>query len=235
MACRGSGVRVPSAPPKAGPPGGRPLFVRGLAPALRRVVGGLGRHPLVSLDGTVDVAVDVVGAEAGHDAVALQRPTHRRLEPGQPQGDLGVLGEVESSAILAEPWESTKLIPSQSSTTGTPGVEWTSSRTRSSRASEVAKKRPPSSRITTMPGTARRPGARSSSRKTCVPASRAEHRHVGPGGHRDQPEEGQPDTDQDAGQHAEDEGSDDRGDGDPEVEPLDARRAAASPGGPSCP
>ena len=82
------------------------------------------------------------------------------------------------SANLAEPWESTKLIPSQSSTIPvSPGVEWMTSRKRSSSASAVAKKRPPSSRITATPGNTWSPGCSSSSRKT-GPLLAPESRHA---------------------------------------------------------
>ena len=76
------------------------------------------------------------------------------------------------SCSLAEPCESMKSTATQSSTIPrTLGVDRATSRTRSSRASEVAKNRPPSSRSTTRPGdllVAR--GARPAPGRTASPA-----------------------------------------------------------------
>ena len=116
--------------------------------------------------------MDAIGAQSFHRPFPLEHAAYRRPDRRQPQLDMRVLRHPDDLDIVAAPCESTKLTPAKCSTTPlTPGSSM-ATRTRSTSASAVAKKTPPSIRSTTVPGMVSSPGCESRSRNTWVPRSR---------------------------------------------------------------
>ena len=111
------------------------------------------------LDGTIDVAVDVVFADPLDDAIG-SRTARTRLDAGEAQRDRRRVGEVESSASFADALgvDEVDALEVEHHRAQRRVAVLAISRTRSSSASAVAKNSPPSRRSTASPGTSRRPG-----------------------------------------------------------------------------
>src|SRR5215213_9363130 len=127
------------------------------------------------------------------------------------------------SAILAEPCESTKFMPSQSSTIpSSPLDERMTLRTRSSRASAVAKE------VAVEPDNSNASGLLVLGVVGDVPVDlrtwlTPEQSDIGACGHGDQPQQREGDADHDASEHTKDQSCEDGDQCDPEVEALNPR------------
>ena len=146
---------------------------------------------------------------------------HVRLHPGQAQGDVVGLGELEDLGQLRRPLRVDEVdaleVEHEARVSGAVGAG--RAHGRAPRAPRPSRRRgrrpggPPRRR-----GSVSSPGCSSRSRNTCVPGCAAEERHRGSRRDVDEPAERQHDPDDDAGEHAGREDAEDRRDRDPEVE-----------------